>query len=225
MSTIRRTLLSRIRHRIHLSRIPRAIICLASQRWVDEGTGKILRSDWRVPLRVRKERGAKIILTGNLRISSYQEDRNAVVIIMGAESTLHVDGDFTLTQGTKIVLSKGAHLYIGGDLSETGCGTTGNCRIMVKKKLHIGKDFLCSWNVFITDCDWHTPNAGAGQKDTYIGDHVWVTCNCSILKGSKINDNCILSNGTVVHNREFGPDALIVGNPAQAVKKIGQWKR
>jgi len=26
---------------------------------------------------------------------------------------------------------------------------------MVYKRITIGKDFLCSWNMFITDCDWH----------------------------------------------------------------------
>jgi acetyltransferase-like isoleucine patch superfamily enzyme len=123
-------------------------------------------------LKVRKGKGAKLILRGDLRIASYQGDRGPVVITMGENSTFQIDGDFMLTQGTKIVLCSGAHLHIGGDRAEKGCGTTGNCRIMVKKKVHIGKDFLCSWNVFITDHDWHTLNGGLGQKDTYIGDHV-----------------------------------------------------
>lgn len=174
---------------------------------------------------MRKGAGARLIVRGDLRIASYQGDRGPVLIVMGDNSTLQVDGDFLLTQRTKIILSAGASLYIGGDHAEKGCGTTGNCRIMVKKNVHIGKDFLCSWNVFITDHDWHTFNGGTGQKDTYIGDHVWVTCNCSILKGSQIGDNCVLSNGTVVHNHPFGPDELIVGNPAVAVKRIGKWSR
>jgi acetyltransferase-like isoleucine patch superfamily enzyme len=210
---------------MHLSQIPRGILYLVNRRWVDEGGGRILHNDWRVPLKVRKGAGARITLRGDLRIDSYQGDRSAVVITLGNNSSLHVDGDFVLTQDTKIVLGEGAHLYIGGDHVESGCGTTGNCRIMVKKKVHIGTDFLCSWNVFITDCDWHTLNGGPGQKDTYIGDHVWVTCNCSILKGSKINSGCVLANGTVVHDQAFGPNEFVLGNPATAAKKIGEWKR
>lgn len=220
-----RTCLSGIRRRLHVSWIPKGLLLLVDRQWVDEGSGRIRRADWRVPLRVRKGAGAKIVLRGDLCIESFQGDHAAVVITMGNGSVLEVDGDFMLTQGTKIVLSDGAHLHIGGSRKEERCGTTGDCRIMVKRKVHIGNDFLCSWNVFITDCDWHTLNGGLGQKDTHIGDHVWVTCNCSILKGSIIRDDCVLSNGTVVHDQEFGPDELVAGNPARAVRAIGQWKR
>jgi len=210
---------------IPLSRIRRGVLYLANRRYVDEGCGRIIHNDWRVPLKISKGIRAKIILNGDLRISSFQGDCGCVFIAMGKNSTLHVDGNFMLTQGTKITLDDDASLYIGGDAMEKGCGTTGNCRIMVRKKVHIGKDFLCSWNVFITDCDWHKLNGELRQRETRIADHVWVTCNCSILKGSSIGPGCIVANGTVIHNQEFGPNDLIQGNPAVAIRKIGIWKR
>lgn len=225
MTSLLRKYLSRLRRHMHLSRIPAGLLYLANRRWVDEGGGRILHNDWRVPLRVRKGKGANFVLRGDLRIDSYQGDRNTVVITMGKSSTLHIDGDLLLGQGTKITLSEGAYLYMGGDDREGGCGTTGDCKIMVRKRVHIGKDFLCSWNVFITDSDWHTLDGAVGQKDTYIADHVWVTANCSVLKGSRIGDNCVLSNGVVVHNRDFAANQLIVGNPAVAVKRTGAWRR
>ena len=195
------------------------------RRWVDEGPGRIVREDRRVPLLVRKAPGARIILRGDLRITSHQGDYHSVAIEMGHHSTLILDGDIVLMQGTKIVLSSDAELYLGGNENEKDCGTVGNCRIMVRRKVHIGKDFLCSWNVFITDCDWHAIDGRVGQKETHIGDHVWVTCNCSILKGSRIGPGCIVANGTVIHNQEFGPNDLIAGNPAVARRKIGAWQR
>lgn len=210
---------------IRPSRILKRIRRLANRRWVDEGQGRILHEDWRVPLKVQKAPGARIILQGDLWIASHQGDCNAVWIEMGHNSTLCIDGDIVLMQGTKIILGSGADLYIGGNDKEKDCGIIGNCRIMVRKKLHIGKDFLCSWNVFITDCDWHSIDGRLGQKETYIGDHVWVTCNCSILKGSRIGPGCIVANGTVIHNQQFGPNELIAGNPAVAQRKVGPWQR
>jgi len=209
----------------YLTTILKAIRYFANRHQVDEGGGRILHDHWWVPLKIYKGKGARIILKGDLRIYSFQGDCDPVVITMGRGSTLHVDGDFMLAQGTKIILDPDAYLYIGGDDKEKGCGTTGDCKIMVKSRVHIGKDFLCSWNVFVTDCDWHRLNGKLGQDETYIGDHVWVTCNCSVLKGSRIGTGCVVSNGTVVHNQEFEPNNLIVGNPAQAVKKIGAWHR
>lgn len=201
----------------------RGILRLMNSRWIDAGGGRILHEDWRVPLKIQKQPGARITLRGNLRITSHQGDHNAVVIAMDRDSTLEIDGDLVLMQGTKIILSRGASLYIGGNDGQRECGITGNCRIMVRKKVHIGKDFLCSWNVFITDCDWHSLEGRLGQKETYIGDHVWVTCNCSILKGSRIGSGCVLANGTVVHQQEFGPNDLVAGNPAAVRRKVGAW--
>jgi acetyltransferase-like isoleucine patch superfamily enzyme len=96
---------------------------------------------------------------------------------------------------------------------------------MVKKFLFIGYDFLCSWNVFITDCDWHYIGTKIKQIDTKIGDHVWITCNCSVLKGSDIGSNSILSNGTVVHREKFDDYSLISGNPARRIKNAPDWSR
>ena len=205
------------------ARILKGILCLVNSRWIDAGGGRILHEDWRVPLQVQKQPGARITLRGDLRIASHQGDHNAVLIEMARDSNLEIDGDLVVMQGTKIILSRGASLYIGGNDGQRECGITGNCRIMVRKKVHIGKDFLCSWNVFITDCDWHSLDGRLGQKETYIGDHVWVTCNCSILKGSRIGPGCVLANGTVVHQQEFGPNELVAGNPATARRRVGTW--
>jgi acetyltransferase-like isoleucine patch superfamily enzyme len=210
--------------RVSPARMLRAALYVAHRRWIDEGDGRIRHKDWWVPLHVEKAKGARIILNGDLRIATHLSDCNPVRIQMGPDSTLHIDGDFQLSQGCKILLSRGAHLYIGGADKEALSFTSGNCKIMVERKLHIGKDFACAWNVFITDCDWHSVNERLGQAETYIGDHVWVTCNCSILKGSRLESGCVLANGTVVHRQHFGPNDLVAGNPAATRRKIGPWQ-
>ncbi|MBK9533326.1 MAG: acyltransferase [Chitinophagaceae bacterium] len=66
--------------------------------------------------------------------------------------------------------------------------TTAESSFLSKKAIHIGKDCLFSWEILIMDTDFHpiTDNVGNiinGDKSITIGDHVWVGCRATILKG------------------------------------------
>ena len=51
-----------------------------------------------------------------------------------------------------------------------------------------------------------------------IGDNVFLGANAVILPETSIGDNCIIGAGAVVKG-EFGPNLVIAGNPARAIKK------
>jgi acetyltransferase-like isoleucine patch superfamily enzyme len=168
---------------------------------------------------------AKFVCNGILRIERWQSGNEPVSIILGENSKLIIDGDFIIGNGTRIFVDKGASLYIGGRRSESASGITERSLIMVRKKVSIGVDCIIAWNVFITDCDWHTIHGKSIQADVEIGDHVWIACNTSILKGSKIGNDCIIGAYSLIQREIIPNNCLAVGNPARIVARDVQWSR
>jgi acetyltransferase-like isoleucine patch superfamily enzyme len=174
---------------------------------------------------IAKARNAQFILNGNLRIFSFANGKEPIFISLANNSKLTIDGDFEIGNGTEIILSEGAELYIGGKRKETASGITGRARIMVKRKLHIGFDSIIAWGVFITDCNWHEIDGQKNQSDTFIGDHVWLAPNSSVLKGSIIGNNSIVATQAVISGADIPEGSLICGSPAK-IKKTGiNWHR
>ena len=120
-------------------------------------------------------------------------------------------------------MANNAILTIGGRGEQSGAGITADTLIMVAKHIEIGKDFVCAWNIFISDSDWHSIEGQPQQADVIIGDHVWVANSCSILKGAVIGDNSIVASHSKVTNKEFPKDSLLVGTPARVIKTNINW--
>lgn len=187
--------------------------------------GRVVIGDAFLPINIQVERGAKFIVRGRLRFESFQGLREVVFLSLGRDSTLVIDGDFNLGPGCRIVVEPGGYLYIGGRRIENLCGITERSRIMVRKRVHLGADLICSWGVFITDCDWHENIGHRNTEETVVGDHVWIAPNCSILKGSRIGDGCIIASGSATHMAAFPDRSLIGGLPARVLATNRDWTR
>jgi len=194
-------------------------------RFIDEGSGKIVITSPFIDFKIVKGRNAKIIVNGLLKISPHLEGTAPVRIILRKNSTLKIDGDFIIGHGVKLYVGKNGLLSIGGRKLETRSGITSDSMIMVKKKIVIGVDFLCSWGVFISDSDWHQIVNQKPQADVLIGDHVWVASNSSILKGTIIGHDCIIASQSKLLGKEYPSHSLIGGLPAKLVKSGVSWSR
>ncbi len=168
---------------------------------------------------------ARFVCNGILKIEAWQGGDEPVLINLLEGSELIIDGDFTIGNGTRIIVDKGASLYIGGKRHESASGITEKSLIMVRKKVHIGADCIIAWNVFITDCDWHPIYGRNMQDDVIIGDHVWIACNVSILKGSKIGNNCIVGAHSVISKESIPDGTLVAGNPIKILANNVRWNR
>lgn len=193
--------------------------------YIDEGDGKIIVQKSNIILKISKNKSSKLILKGNLIISSHIGGNNPVILSLAANSTLEIAGDFVIGNGVKVVLNEGATLYFGGKDTESGSGITADTIIMCYKKITIGKDFLCSWGVFITDSDWHSIGSQAHQADVFIDNHVWIANNSSVLKGSIIGSNSIVASQSKLINKEYPPNSMLAGAPAKVVKTDITWCR
>lgn len=189
----------------------------------DCGAGRIKLATPFIQVKITKQKGSKVQINGRLSISPNLGGNSPISITMGANSKLVINGDFVLGDGCKIFIGDNAELTIGGRKFEDRSGLTSDVIIMVYRKIEIGKDFLCSWNVFITDCDWHVINNISSNSDVSIGDHVWIGNNCSILKGTIVDDNCIITSYSKLANKNYPANVMIGGIPANILKKNVSW--
>lgn len=188
----------------------------------DNDNGKIYISDSFLGITIIKEKGSKLFITGTLKFIRHLGGKGNIWIYLSENSTLQIDGDFIIGNGVRIFLSKNSKLYFGGKSQESESGITENSKIMVYNSINIGKDFLCAWDVFISDSDWHSTFRDSVLLKNHtipvtIGDHVWIGHGCSILKGTKIGDGSIIGSKSLLSNNTFPENSLIAGMPAKVI--------
>lgn len=83
-------------------------------------------------------------------------------------------------------------------------------QIKCQKKVSIGSDCAISWDVSIMDTDYHSIDGKPKSEEICIGNHVWIGCKSTILKGVKIGDGAVIAAGSLV-NRDVPPYALVGG--------------
>ena len=102
-------------------------------------------------------------------------------------------------------------------------GTT----IYARERVEIGDYSIIGANCKIFDNDFHSLDTEERRNDVFdhlvtrpvkIGKNVFLGCNCIILKGTEIGDNCVVGAGSVVHGK-FEANCVIAGNPARVIKK------
>jgi acetyltransferase-like isoleucine patch superfamily enzyme len=193
--------------------------------YIDEGNGKFIIQDSSINIKINKGKGSKLIINGDVMITSHIGGNAPAVINLGINSILEIGGDFIIGNGVKLAVNDEAFLSFGGKDIESGSGITADSIIMCHKKIKIGKDFLCAWGVFITDSDWHSIGSQNHQSDVIIGNHVWIANNSSVLKGSIIGDNSIIASQSKVINKSYPPNSMLAGSPAKVVKSDVTWCR
>ena len=53
-----------------------------------------------------------------------------------------------------------------------------------------------------------------------IGNKVWMAAKTTILKGTKIGDNCIVGIGSLTNKDYNCSNMIIAGSPAKPIKEI-----
>lgn len=127
-----------------------------------------------------------------------------------------------LYQRSIIFARAGGKIVLGDDVRMSA--TT----IYSRASIHIGNHTSIGGNTKIYDHDFHPidpeerldhPNSGMKCKPVEIGENVFIGCNCIILKGSKIGNNCVIGAGAVVSG-QFEDNCVIAGNPARVIRKL-----
>lgn len=149
------------------------------------------------------------------------ERKRTVVDVFGV---LAFKGTAHIGQGSRIIVREDAIVTLGDNfaISATSC-------INCYKSITIGENVQLSWDVLIMDSDSHTIYGLDGKrmnesKEIVLSDKIWVGCDCKILKGAFVPNNCVIGAGTIVSSSCLEPNSLIVGVPAKSVKQIKGFK-
>lgn len=137
-------------------------------------------------------------------------------------------------KGAKIVLGNKCSVFhdVGLYLDDPkACIMIGNntyfnrrTEIHCMEKVVIGDNCAISWDVNILDTDYH--HIDDNEKISlpiHIGNHVWVGCKSTILKGVTIGDGAVIAAGALV-NKNVPPKCLVGGVPARILKYDVNWE-
>lgn len=115
-------------------------------------------------------------------------------------------------------------LYIGvnGGKLELGshCFFNINSSITAMSEIKIGDNCKFGNNLVIVDHDhnFRSSHPEFISSPVYIGNNVWCGANVTILRGTKIGDNCIVGAGTVVKG-SFPENCIICGTKGKIIQR------
>ena len=136
----------------------------------------------------------------------------SVISVLNIKGTCYIDGNVCIGKGGMIEVTNGATLSIGNNTT-----ITGNTTIISTQEISIGERCMISWENLIMDSDWHniidlnTGNVMPKQKPITIGNHVWIGCRCTILKGTSIPDDSIVASNSKI-SKVFTSSNVVIGS-------------
>ena len=104
-----------------------------------------------------------------------------------------------------------------------------NAIISEECNLLIGKDCMFSTGISMMTSDAHliydmdTLERINYSKSIYIGDHIWIGQDVTILKNCRIDSGSIIGASSVVPGIEIKNNSIYCGNPAKMVKDRTFW--
>ena len=90
--------------------------------------------------------------------------------------------------------------------------------IICQKNIKLGDGCLLSWDILIMDSDFHKianmfdSKVINAPKDIIIGNHVWIGCRSTILKGVAIADNTVIAAGSIITKSFEGGNCVVGGS-------------
>lgn len=97
--------------------------------------------------------------------------------------------------------------------------------------VRIGADCLFALRIEIRSSDIHriidraTGKVINPPRPVEIGNHVWVAGDVSIMRGTRVADDCVIGIGSLVNTRFDEPNCVIAGVPARVIRRDITWKR
>jgi len=152
--------------------------------------------------------------------------RNCKIIITGDNNKLIIHSNVKMINCNIYLTESQNTVEIGSGTKFAGAAdiVAGEC-----SKVTIGEECLFSKEITIRSYDSHPIYDMEGDrvnrsKNVNIGNRVWVTQDVKILKGSYIDDGCVLATGTIITKNFSGiKESIIAGAPAKVIKDNIRW--
>lgn len=149
--------------------------------------------------------------------------KRTIVRFVGS-GTIHVKDVAYIPQSSTINISNG-QLYLGSNF-QSNYGLLISC----ENRIRIGDDCAIGWDCSFLDGDGHTiiDESGKinGSREIEIGDHTWICSKCTLLKGAKIEHDCVVAFGSVI-TKAYKNDHMLIGarNGTVELKTITEWRK
>lgn len=154
---------------------------------------------------------------GNIGIIDRVYDRS----IWENNGTVEFKGKATIGLKSRIACS--GHLTIGAD-----CHFNGGSDIICWDRIDFGAKCLISWGCLFMDTDFHDLKEKQNpsiiinpDQEISIGNHVWIGCRTTVLKGASISNNSVVAACSVVTKELSSESCVYVGN--KCVKDNIMW--
>lgn len=157
-----------------------------------------------------------------LYVGVYTTIQTPAVITIMNNAKLVVGQNVMIHRGTKVVVHENGTLRI-----DDGTYINENARLHCRKCISIGKKCAIAWNTNILDTDIHSICYSIEGKTNYdsnisIGDKVWIGANSTILKGTTIENNCIIAANSLVKGT-LHSQHIYGGNPCNELTTFETW--
>lgn len=178
---------------------------------------------------ILKQLGGKVILNeGGTGIIKIGFDGTGICDIRNqrgiwyVQGEIHFEGKASIAAGVKISCGPTGKLSLGNRVS-----ININSQVICMNRIHIGKETILSWDDLVMDSDFHEiVKDGISKPKTkpiYIGDHVWIGCRSTLLKGTKIPESCIIAANSTIAKQYDESNCII--QTTGILRKDVNWKR
>lgn len=141
------------------------------------------------------------------------------LFVMRKNSTLVVQGSFSVYSNADVSINDGATLELGSGFINHGA------RIHCFNNIKIGDHVYIGDDVAIRDSDGHEI-VGSGKPMSLpiiIENQVWIGARATIVKGVKIGEGSVVAAGAVV-TKDVPPHCMVAGVPAKVIKENVNWR-
>ncbi len=145
------------------------------------------------------------------------------VLVYGDNAALFI-GDSELGN-TTLILNENSCAYIGKRSHLNPYARPQLIRTVVNQVFFMGDDNLISENLEISTSDQHPLYDAESleqvnkNQSIYIGDHVWVGRNCTLLKNSRMASGSVLGIQSVLAGKYVPVNTVCAGVPARPLKE------
>lgn len=194
-------------------------------------SGKVVRKGgWVLPYKnavLDLDRTARIYLdkgTLEIGVNKLKGSRAETHIRMGANAVWYCRNGCQLCYDTLLEIKSDAIFDSGFFWANSGSV------IIADKKVTFGEDLMLGRNVIVYDSDFHQLRDENGlpvnaAKEVKIEDHVWLTSNIVVLKGTTIGRDSLIMSGTVV-TKSVPEHSVVAGEAAGKVTEgNANWNR
>lgn len=134
-------------------------------------------------------------------------------------------GGAKIGYGSKINVGSNGTLVLGDNFV-----ITASSAVVCFSNVRFGDNCLLSWDNLFIDNDFHNVVMKDGKtidksKDITVGNDVWISCRCTVLKGTVIPDNCVIGSNSLLNKVYEKPNCIYAGVPAKLIKEIEKWER